>query len=332
VGRVGGKPWEALVAERIFQPLGMTSSTISRDALKGRENVASPHSRGWKAELPLTPTYVTRDHVWAGAAGVKSNLTDLSKWVAMLLNGGRLPDGKVLLSEAALREMWTVQTPLKVGKPQPGFEAVAPDFAGYGLGWSLSQYRGRKTVGHGGALTGMVSLVRMVPSLGLGVVILTNQEESLAMNAILYRILDQAMGAPAKDWVTVFKQLRGEQLTKAKAAEAKAESERVKGAPPVALATYAGRYKDAWYGEVRVEQEGAGLVLQMGRTPAMRADLVHWQFETFKAVFRDPNVPDAFLTFHRDAEGRIERATMVPTSDLADFSFDYQDLDLRPAK
>jgi CubicO group peptidase (beta-lactamase class C family) len=332
VGRVAGKPWEQLVAERLFQPLGMHASTISRDGLKGLQNVASPHSRGWRADQPLAPTYVTRDQVWAGAAGVKSNLTDLSKWVAMLLNGGKLPDGKALLTEASLQEMWSVQTPLRVGKAPAGFEEVAPDFAGYGLGWRLSQYRGRKTVGHGGALTGMVSLIQMVPSLNLGVIILTNQEESLAMNAVLNRILDQAMGAPSKDWVAVYRKQRDEQLAKAKAAAAKAEAERVKGAPPVALAAYAGKYRDAWYGEVRIEQEGQGLVLQMGKTPAMRADLSPWQFETFKAVFCDPNVPDAFVTFQRDAEGRIERVKMVPTSDLADFSFDYQDLDLRPVK
>lgn len=332
VAKAAGQPWDEVARTRLLEPLGMKDSLISRDGLAGRANVAWPHSRGWRADGTLQASYVTRDHVWAAAAGLKTSVHDLSKWVAMLLRGGKLPDGKVLLSEKALAEMWKVQTPLAVPKAKAGFEEVHPDFAGYGLGWRLSQYRGRKTVGHGGALTGMLSLVHLVPSLDLGVVILTNQEEGGAMAAILNRILDQAMGAPAKDWVPLFRQQRDEQLAKAREAETKAEAARNKAPLPLPLAAYEGAFKDPWYGEVILRLEGQGLVLQMGRTPAMKADLAHWQFETFRAVFRDPDLPDALLSFQRDPSGKIERLRMTPASDLADFSFDFGDLDLRPVK
>ncbi len=78
-------------------------------------------------------------------------------------------------------------------------------------------------------------------------------------------------------------------------------------------------------------QAGGKLVLKMTRTATMTADVTHWQYDTFKAVFRDPTVPDAYLTFSLGPDGRITELRMVPTNDLADFSFDYQDLLFRPA-
>jgi hypothetical protein len=47
-------------------------------------------------------------------------------------------------------------------------------------------------------------------------------------------------------------------------------------------------------------------------------------------VWRNKADEPAFITFQLDADGRIERATMKPVSPLADFSWDYHDLDLRP--
>jgi len=77
--------------------------------------------------------------------------------------------------------------------------------------------------------------------------------------------------------------------------------------------------------------EGGGkLVLKMTRTATMTADVSHWQYDTFKAVFRDPTVPDAYLSFSLGPDGRITELRMVPTNDLADFSFDYQDLLFKP--
>jgi hypothetical protein len=39
---------------------------------------------------------------------------------------------------------------------------------------------------------------------------------------------------------------------------------------------------------------------------------------------------DAYATFALDHEGGIERLRMAPSSPAVDFSFDFQDLDLRP--
>jgi hypothetical protein len=94
---------------------------------------------------------------------------------------------------------------------------------------------------------------------------------------------------------------------------------------------YAGMYSDAWYGPVTIRQESGGLTISFDHTPSMVGDLQHWQYDTFKAHWRNRTIEDAFITFSLRPDGGIETARMAAVSPLADFSFDYQDLLLTPA-
>ena len=59
-------------------------------------------------------------------------------------------------------------------------------------------------------------------------------------------------------------------------------------------------------------------------------DLEHWQYDTFLVRWRDPEIrADAYITFDLAPDGRIQAARMVPASPAVDFSYDFQDLDLR---
>ncbi|MBI3132341.1 MAG: serine hydrolase [Acidobacteria bacterium] len=334
VGKVAGMPWEAFVAERLLKPLGMTETHISSDGIPDSANVAFPHAKGWRQDRPLAPTARTRDQVWAAAAGLKSNLPDLAKWVTCLLEKGKLPDGKPLISPKALHEMWSLQIPLRTPvNPTAGMEEATPQFSGYGLGWSLRDYAGHKVVSHTGGLTGMVTTVVMVPDQKLGLVVLTNQEQGDAFNALVYSLLDHALGRPPKDWTALLRKRHADRLAENQKALKEAEAKRDKASrPSLPLERYAGTYHDAWYGDVVIAQEGGKLAIRLTPTSVAVGELQPWQQDTFRAVFQDPDFPDAYLTFRLNAAGAIESIKMVPTSDLADFSFDYQDLDLRPVK
>jgi hypothetical protein len=59
----------------------------------------------------------------------------------------------------------------------------------------------------------------------------------------------------------------------------------------------------------------------------------HWQYDTFIVRWRDRELrADAYVTFALRPDGSIERAAMEPVSPETDFSYDFQDLDLRPAR
>src|SRR3954447_21509802 len=177
VAAASGKPYDEFVRERIFTPLGMTSTVISATTFKSGVNFAVPHSRGWHFSGDLKPIPWTQDYTWAAAAGIKSNVRDLSKWVTVQLDHGQIDATHRLFSESASNDMWTPQINLRISEPQlPALKATKPNFSGYALGWSMRDYRGRKIVSHGGALTGMLSTVQLVPEEHLGIVLLTNQE------------------------------------------------------------------------------------------------------------------------------------------------------------
>jgi CubicO group peptidase (beta-lactamase class C family) len=331
---VTGKPWDDFIRERIFAPLGMKVTTIGSTGFKPTDNVASPHSKGWRLEGQLTPVPATKDQTWAAAAGIKSNIPELSKWLITQLNQGTMPDGKQLFSQKRSEDMWSPTTIVPVREPAvDALKPTKPNFAAYGLGWGLRDYKGRKIVSHTGGLTGMVTLVTLVPDEKLGIIVLTNQEEGGAFNSVLYHILDTAFGLRPADWIAAFKQSRDENVAKDNKEEQDAAAKRAANSKPsLELAKYAGAYEDPWYGRATIEDQGGKLVLHMTRTPAMVADLSHWQYDTFKAIFRDKTIPDAFLTFDLNEKGEIDQVKMVPVSDLADFSFDYQDLLFTPVK
>jgi hypothetical protein len=134
-----------------------------------------------------------------------------------------------------------------------------------------------------------------VPEERLGVVVLTNQEETGAFEAVRYRVFDEYLGAPAPplDWIAAFRKRAEDARKKAEEAVAKAPAARdAASRPSLALAGYAGRYRDSWYGDVTIAEEAGRLVLTMTRTPGMVADLEHWQHDTFVARWREVYMSD----------------------------------------
>jgi hypothetical protein len=72
-------------------------------------------------------------------------------------------------------------------------------------------------------------------------------------------------------------------------------------------------------------------VIRFTRTPSLVGDLIHWQHDSFLARWRDRELrADAYATFALNHDGSIERLRMVPSSPAVDFSYDFQDLVLRP--
>jgi hypothetical protein len=171
----------------------------------------------------------------------------------------------------------------------------------------------------------------MVPEENLGVIILTNAEEGAAFESILYHILDAYLGGPTQDYIAAYKSVEDKGRAKADEAMKNAQQTRDPSSKPsLPVEKYAGDYSDPWYGKVTIKNENGNLVLNLPRTTKGTADLQHWQYDTFKAHWRDRTVEDAFVTFALKPDGSIDHFTMVAVSPLADFSFDYQDLYFTP--
>ena len=327
---VTGISWDDYIRQRIFTPLGMNHSNVSNSTYKSGDDYAFPHSRV-DGKLQVIP-FGDLDNV--GPAGsINSSAADMAKWVQLQLNRGKFVDrAGHLFTEQRSHEMWTPQTILPTGDPPAPLAGLKTNFADYALGWGLRDYHGRKLVGHTGGVGGFVSRVMLVPEENLGVVILTNAEEGGAFDSILYHVLDYYFHLPPSDWVANFKKLKDDEEKDAAETMKKAEGARAANSKPsLPLEKYVGTYNDAWYGPITIRQEGAGLTISFDHTPGMVGDLQPWQYDTFKAHWRVRTIEDAFVTFSLNSDGSIESAKMVAVSPLADFSFDYQDLLLKPA-
>jgi len=326
---VTGISWDDYIRQRIFAPLGMNHSNVSTTAYKSGDDYAYPHS-SLPGKLQVVP-FEALDN--AGPAGaINSCAADMAKWVQLQLNRGKFADhdGRIFAEQRSI-EMWSPQTILPVGDPPSPLAGLRANFADYALGWGLRDYHGRKLVGHTGGLSGFVSRVMLVPEENLGVVVLTNAEEDGAFDSVLYHVLDHYFPLPPTDWIAAFKTLKDKQEKEAAETVRKAEGTRAADSKPsLPLEKYAGVYNDAWYGPVTIRMENGGLVITFDHTPTMIGDLQHWQYDTFKAHWRVRTIEDAFVTFSLNPDGSIDSARMAAISPVADFSFDYQDLLLKP--
>ena len=337
VEQASGQSYREFLQSRIFMPLGMDETRYNSDHLKPGDKVATGHAKAGFTELRTVPR-MTWSNV-AGAGGIYSSVHDMGKWMRLQLDGGVISgegeQAKRLFSAKRQQEMWSMITPVPIpAPPVPQLAAASPNFLGYGEGWNLSDYRGRKLVWHTGGWPGMVSRVTLVPGQKLGIVVLTNQEVGAAFHAITLRALDAYADAPKSDWIAAYaagmarKQGDADDSWRKHVAARDARSK-----PSLPLAKYAGTYRDPWYGDVVVAEQRGKLVLRFSHTAQLVGDLEHWQHDTFIVRWRDRGLnADAFVDFDLDADGMIREIRMKPVSPLTDFSFDFQDLRLAPVK
>jgi CubicO group peptidase (beta-lactamase class C family) len=326
VPAVTGKSWDDYVRERFFVPLGMARTNTTFRQLMAAENVAAPHN-----ETDGRAKVVKYSNVDAagGAAAINSSAAEMAEWVRLQLGRGTY-QGRRIFSAAASREMWTPHTVVSgVSESAERFNPTV-HFNLYGLGWALSDYRGRKVVTHSGGLDGMTSRVALMPEENLGVVVLTNSETPL-QSFLYYKVFDIFLGAPPRDWSADF-MARVKAGREREAAEAKKlEEARVPDTKPsLPLSSYAGTYGGVMYGDAKVTEEQGRLVVRLVPSPAYVGDLEHWHFDTFRIKWRESVVypyPRGWVTFHLDPQGKVSEMKIdVPNPD-----FDFKELEFKRA-
>ncbi|HEX7318385.1 MAG TPA: serine hydrolase [Pyrinomonadaceae bacterium] len=326
VPAVTGKSWDDYVRERFFLPLGMTRTVTTYKQLLSSQNVATPHN---ETEGRVKVVKYSNVDAAGGAAAINSSATEMAEWLRLQLGRGTY-QGKKIFSADRSREMWTPHT-IVSGVSEAG-ERFNPTvhFNLYGLGWGLSDYRGRKVVTHSGGLDGMTSRVALMPEENLGVVILTNSETPLQA-FLYYKVFDVFTGAPPRDWSADYmarvKAAREREEVEAK----KVEEARVPNTKPsLSLSSYAGTYGGQMYGDAKVTEENGRLVVRLVPSPNYVGDLEHWHFDTFRIKWRDSVVypyPRGWVTFQLDPQGKVSEMKIdVPNPD-----FDFKELEFKRA-
>ena len=293
---VTGTSWDDFVHQRIFAPLGMTSSATSSKELSRWRNVASPHQ---PIDGRLQPIRWTNLDNAGPAASITSTALDMAQYVRMQLRKGSYL-GKRLLAERTVGEM---HSPQMIIPPESQYLALFPDanFLLYGLGWITHDYHGYRIVEHGGQTDGMHATLAMIPELDVGVVVLTNTVLFGYPAAIGYRVFDLFLGRPPRDWSAEMRQ-RMRPMNEAGAPRLSRVADAAATIPPARLV---GRYRHQLYGDAVVElREGKLTLSTLGRT----APLEHWHYDSYRPGW----LPDewvrgilALATFERDGRGEV---------------------------
>ncbi|MBA2466237.1 MAG: beta-lactamase family protein [Sphingomonas sp.] len=190
VERVTGKPYAEAVREYLFDPIGMSSATVTRAGLISAQSWARPHNAGRKP-LEVLDTY----YRVPAAGGVNSDIKDLALW--MVAQVGQMP---AILSPGLLRTIHNpvVKTPGERRRMRKFLERLGE--AGYGYGWRSYDYAGHRIVGHRGGVSGYRSLILFDPARKSGVVALWNSNSNQP-GGLEFEVMDMLYHLPFRDWL-----------------------------------------------------------------------------------------------------------------------------------
>ena len=336
VEAVSGEPWEQYMHTHVFAPLGMNHSTDSNAEFQATADRAHPHGRfdgaivGLGRQQPYGAEATLAGNA-APAGGLAISANDMTRWLLTQLGRGQIPGGSArLFSAEQSQQMWTPVTLQPIDPRPPEFAVTQPNFYTYALGWDVQDYRGTKIIAHGGAVFGSLTEVVLIPSKNVGFSIAVNSEEGEIVRGLMYELLDHYLGLPAGQWPEKYHAYKASRLAEAARFVGTQQAKPAQIGPSLPLDRYVGDYADPWYGTIKVRRSGQALAIQFPHSTGMNSILVHHQYDTFRTQPALRWIEPAYVTFAIDAEGKVDRVRMKAVSPLADFSFDYQDLDFAP--
>ncbi len=194
VEKVTGQPYGTALRRTLFDPIGMTSASVTRAGLQSAPSWARPHSVGRRPQEVNDVYYGV-----PAAGGVNSDIKDLTLW--MLAQMGQMP---AVLSPALLQTIHAprVATPGELRRLRKFRERL--DDPHYALGWRTYSYGGHHVIGHRGGVNGYRSLILFDPVLKSGVVAMWNSN-TFQPGGLEFEVMDMLYKLPFRDWMEIDK-------------------------------------------------------------------------------------------------------------------------------
>jgi len=303
VARETGQSWEDFVTRRLLEPLAMYSTSPNFERLK-KGNLATPY-RIHDGKLQAVRTAPLIDAV-APAGSMHSTAEDMAQWLRLWLAEGTI-GGQQVLKRDTVREMLAMHTTTPIASRDASNDYAAR-FFGWGLGWSVLDYRGQKIHTHAG---GSGTFIGLAPEAGIGVVVLTNLEFTNLGGMLMYDVFDAYRVGPEKTfsreaWPRWLSADEPPEITGDKARAKLATSRKAGTSPSAPLAKLTGRYRSELYGDVHIQVMEDRLTLKLGINPAVQLD--HWQNDSFICHSPEADAPwfDWLIQFNMAADGKAE--------------------------
>jgi len=251
-----GRSWDEVSAEKLYQPLGMKNTSSRYADFVAAKNHALGHvlvNGRWVAK------YVRNPDAQSPAGGVSSTVRDLAQWLRLQLGNGKF-NGLQIVDAEALAETHRPQ----IARPQ---DSSSGRTGFYGLGWNVDyDDQGRVRLNHSGAFDlGAATAISLLPSEGLGVVVLTNASPIGMPEAISKSLFDLVFtGKVEKDWFALYRQLFAMELKPDYGTTINYNESLKHPSPALRADAYAGIYCNDLFGEIEVVEKDGGLLLLLG--------------------------------------------------------------------
>jgi CubicO group peptidase (beta-lactamase class C family) len=195
VGAVGGddylNDYTQLMHERIFDPIGMDTFTISDNPTTISDNASLSYTLNLilGIDVPYLSEFM-HINALAPAGGGVGSVIDMAKYIITHLNGGFAPDGTQIVSEENLLRTYEIQNSYFDESLFPTYDFAT--YEGYGMGWMKVNVGGIEIFSHAGGIDGFMTEMVIIPQANAGIVILSNSLISTFTNQwIMYEFVNQ---------------------------------------------------------------------------------------------------------------------------------------------
>ena len=314
----GGASYEELMRTEVFAPLGLDCRVGAWKSL-ANDDIAQPHGHDKGRNIVVgADGAVVAEITSAAAGGIRCSLDDMLRWAANWLT----PDARQMawLSAEQRTAMWTGRTPMPISARRRAWDNTHAWL--YAFGFRVGDVDGEWTVSHTGTLSGMYSMLLLLPDRKSAFVILINGKADEA-RSVLGEALVKQFTAPddARTVADYAADLAADRSASTPHAALDVGARRP--ATPAELQGLLGLWRDPWFADVAICADGQHVRWRSAKSPLMRGTLMRVGERTLVDWDADSVDAEAWLAF---PTGDAPTLRMSKVDAEADFSFDYEDL------
>lgn len=309
IEKTTNESWEKNIQDKIFKPLNMNSSSTSISEMTKTNNYSLGYGISNNQSQKVLFEELNNDK--PGGA-INSTVNDMANWILTWLNNGTF-ETKEILSKNYIQEAISMKA-IDNGLPTETSDPNVYTF-GYGYGWKVNSSNGHYKVHHGGNVSGFSSQLVMYPTDKLGIIVLTNQHNSILPYIIADIISNRMLRLKRTEW----------NKYPVKVSDIYIASTDIKGVNKEKMPThnwtdYCGKFSHLGFGTFEIINENNNLYAVF---PEYKFRLEHQYFDIFvlKATKEIPQGmnPEFYLNFSLDNEGNISSVKINLQDDPVEF-------------
>jgi len=279
IEQITKKSWQENINDYIFQPLSMNRSNCSVIISQKDLDYATPYKN---INDKITAIAFHNISNIGPAGAINSCVEEMANWMILHLNMG-LWQNKQLMNALTMQELHS-----------PQIFIPYHDDTSYALGWFIENYHEHEFISHGGNIDGFTSELTLCPKEKIGVIILTNLDQTLLPTILAHHVMDVMLKLEPQDMNAQYLKDKQQKEKNIKQAKNNRELTRYKNTSfSHNLEYYVGEYENSGYGIIRISIQDKQLMLHYNNE---KTTLTHWHYDTFVFNLDEHQIPIIFQT------------------------------------